>query len=216
MKTLILLICFLILFLSLLVGEVNNPLKLREPEQYGVFFINQLPPEYVEDYYLLYVERLYYDEDNARLNIYFLEKALIAPFRYPSKALCLLPTKDSEKKYQQLLKMHFYLKIMQNYLYIGALYDKKNIYYFHKDFKKDLVKSLNYAKFYYNYAQNYWKKVVETANQANMINEKVNIEFLENELYLILNRETEVDWDYDYTINLHLSTLNDNLKKLAD
>lgn len=203
-----------IIYSNILNAELNNPLKLKGPEQYGVFFINQKPPEYLEDYYQLYAERLYYNEDNIRVNVYFLEKGLHAPFRHPSKALCLLKTEDEGKRYKNLLIMRMYLKIMQNYLILGALYDKKNIYYFNLDFKEDLKKSLTIAQYYYTLSKDYWKKVLNYADKANRIKAKIEIETLENELYLILNRENEVDWDYDYTIGLHLSLLDANLKKL--
>ncbi len=207
--TMIILLCS-----NSLSAELNNPLKLKGPEQYGVFFINQKPPEYLEDYYQLYAERLYYNEENIRVNVYYLTKGLHSPFRHASKALCLLKNEEEGKRYKNLVIMRMYLKIMQNYLLLGALYDKKNIYYFNMDFKEDLKKSLTIAKYYYNLSRDYWKKVLNYAEKANSISAKIEIESLENELYLISHRDTEVDWDYDYTIDLHLNLLNENLKKL--
>lgn len=194
----------------------NYAKGLKGPSLYGVYFINKKPPEYLEDYFQLYSERLYYGEDEIKLNIYFLEKGLNSPFRHPSKALCLLKTELEKKKYESLLKMHLYLKIMQNYLLLGRLYDKRIIYYFNMPFKEDLKKSLNIAKNYYNIAKNYWQKVLFYANEASKVNSTIELDWLENELYLILNRDKEVDWDYDYTFKLHLDKLESNLRKLEN
>jgi len=209
-------IFFIILIIDSLYSEtITNYAKgLKGPSLYGVYFINKKPPEYLEDYFQLYSERLYYGEDEIKLNIYFLERGLNSPFRNPSKALCLLDNPLKKKKYEILLKMHLNLKIMQNYLLLGRLYDKRIIYYFNMPFKEDLKKSLNIAKFYYNKAKEYWEKVLIYANSAGKINETIPIDWLENELYLISNRDKEVDWDYDYTFKLHLNKLESNLKKL--
>ncbi|MDD5067442.1 MAG: hypothetical protein PHF84_10405 [bacterium] len=208
-------IIIILLFIICPVGaEINNPLKLKGPEQYGVFFINQKPPEYLEDYYQLYAERLCYNEEDIRLNVYFLEKGLRSSFRHPSKALCLLRNEQEGKKYKNLIIMHMYLKIMQNYLTLAHQYDKKEIYYFNLDFRDDIKKSFATAKYYYNLARDYWKKVLAYAEKAGRTNAMTAWDHLENELYLILNRDQEVDWDYDYTISLHLNVLEANLKQL--
>lgn len=195
-------------------AEINNPLKLKGPEQYGVFFINQKPPEYLEDYYQLYAERLYYNEEDMRLNVYFLEKGLRSPFRHPSRALTLLRNENEGKRYKNLIIMRMHLKIMQNYLALAHLYDKKEIYYFNLDFREDLKKSFAQAKYYYTLARDYWKKVLVWADKADRVGAVTAWDALENELYLIKNRDTEVDWDYDYTIALHLKLLEANMKKL--
>lgn len=214
-KKLIFIIIFLLIFINILSSGVNNPDNLRGPQQYGVFFINEKPPAYFEDYYLLYRKRLYYNEDNIWGNIHFLLTAINSPFRHPSKALCLLKTEEEGKKYKKLLIMHLYLLIMKDYLTLGSQYDKKYIYYFNMPFKEDLIKSLNNAKKFYNIAKDFWKKVLQYSDAADKIKARTSIDYLEDELYFILNREKEVDWDYDYTIKLHLSILEKNLKKLG-
>jgi len=204
---------FIPLYLHGVVGMTNWAKKLKGVQLYGVFFINELPPEYFEDFYNLYTKRLDYDEDNIRFNIHILNLALSYPFRHPSRALCLLKTVDEGKRYKRLLVMDAYFKIMKDYLTLGSLYDKKIIYYFNMPFKKDLKESLGYAKYYYNLAKDYWKKVLYYAGEANKINARVDIDSLEDELYKILHRDKFVDWDYDYTFKLHLKKLEANLKK---
>ena len=103
---------------------------------------------------------------------------------------------------------------MQNYLTLGALYDKKYIYYYNMPFREDLIKSLNKAKKYYNLAFDFWKVVLKYAEKTDKIKTRIPMEFLEDELYSIQNRTKEVDHDYDFTINLHLNHLEKNLKKL--
>ncbi len=216
MKKILLFILVLIFYANLSGAEtITNYAKgLKGPALYGVYFINKLPPEYLEDYYELYSKRMYYGQDEILLNVYFLKKGLVSPFRHTSKALCLLTTPDEEKRYRLLLQMHLNLKIMQNYLLLGRLYDKRIIYFFNMPFKEDLIKSLNIAKYYYNLAKTYWPKVLSYADEAVKIDARIPLDYLEDELYSIMNRDKEVDWDYDYTFNLHLTKLDDNLKKL--
>ncbi|MBN1897556.1 MAG: hypothetical protein JW827_02170 [Spirochaetes bacterium] len=216
-KKLIIIILTVILGTLTLSAEVmtNAAKGLKGPALYGVYFINKKPPEFLEDYYDLYAKRMYYGEDEIHLNVYFLKKGLISPFRHASKALCLLKTPQEETKYRNLLKMHLNLKIMQNYLYLGRLYDKRIIYHFNMPFKEDLIKSLNIAKFYYNLAREYWPRVLAWAGEASKIDVRIDMDFLEDELWSIQNRDKEVDWDYDYTFDIHLSGLEKNLKKLS-
>ncbi len=213
-KIMILLVLFLFNLVNMLSGGANNPDNIQGPEQYGIFFINEKPPEYVEDYYLLYRKRLYYNEHNIWANIHYLLTALKAPWRLPSKALCLLKTEDEGRRYKALMRMHIHILIMQNYLTLGSLYDRKILYWYNMPFKKDLVKSLNKAKKFYSIAGDYWKKVLQYVGEADKIKASITIDHFEDELYLIMNREKEVDWDYDFTINLHQSILEKNLKKL--
>ncbi|MBU1076277.1 MAG: hypothetical protein KKH98_03225 [Spirochaetes bacterium] len=208
------LIIIVLLAAGSLSAGINNPDNIQGVEQYGLFYINQKPPEYFEDFYQLYNKRLYYGEDNIRANMRYLFTALRSQFRHPSKALCLLKNEQEEKKYKALLTMHVYVKIMQNYLTLGSLYDKRYIYHFNMPFKEDLKKSLQYAKFYYTKAKQYWQKVLKYAGDASGYKERISIAYLEDELYFILNRNEEVDWDYEYTFNLHLSHLEKNLRKL--
>ncbi len=214
-QRLILIIIFLFILFNPLYSGINNPDNIRGPEQYGVFFINEKPPEYVEDYYLFYRKRLYYNEHNIWVNIHYLLTALKAPFRHPSKALCLLKTEEEGRRYKKLMKMHLNFLIMKNYLTLGTLYDKKIIYWFNMTFKKDLIKSLKKAGIFYNYAKDFWKKVLQHAAEADKINAVISIDYIEDELYLINNRKKEVDWDYDFTIDLHQGILKKNLKKLG-
>ena len=112
----IVLLYFIPLNLKAVIGMTNWAKKLKGSQLYGVFFINELPPEYFEDFYNLYSKRLYYNEDNIRFNIHIINLALSYPFRHPSKALCLLKTLDEGKRYKRLLVMDAYLRIMKDYL----------------------------------------------------------------------------------------------------
>ncbi len=213
-KLVIILLLLIPLHLEAVSGMTNWAKKLKGVQLYGVFFINELPPEYFEDYYQLYSKRFMFTEDNIRFNIHILNLALSYPFRYPTKALCLIKNKKERERYKKLLIMDVNIKLMKCYLTLGSLYDKKIIYYYNMPFKKDLKKSLNYAKYYYNLAYKYWKKVLQLVDEISKINARVDLDYIEDEYYQIQNRDKFVDWDYDYTINLHLTQLNKNLKKL--
>ena len=59
-------------------------------------------PHYVEDYYLLYGMKQYYNENSLRMNILRMQKALFCKFRHPSEALVKLETEPEYKKYRKL------------------------------------------------------------------------------------------------------------------
>jgi len=182
---------------------------------WGIYHLNQPPVYYAEDYYLLYAQRNYYGEDEIKLNIVFMQGALKSPFRPPYKALVKLPTPKHQKKYQSLIKMRCNLRILKDYLYLGRLYDMPELRFFHPEVKEDLIKSLNFAKYYYEVAEGYWIEVKKHAVDAYLLDDvKVDLPDLEDEMALIINRD--VDWQFDRIIKYHLERVNYNIKQLEE
>jgi hypothetical protein len=180
---------------------------------WGVYYLNQPPVYYAEDYYSLYARRNYYNEPEINLNIVYMQGALKSPFRPAYKALVPLHTELEQKKYRSLIRMHCNLRILQDYLYLGRQYDMQDLYFYHKEFKDDLIKSLRTAKFQYETAQGYWTEVKRHAVDAYLLRETaVGLDDLEDEMELIVTRD--VDWQYDRILRVHLDKVEANLRRL--
>ncbi len=130
--------------------------------------LHQWHPVYVEDFFLLYTLQNYYNTQDIKRNIYFLEIALTRKFRHPSQALCKIQNEEEYHKYRLLMFMHINLKIMRSYLRMGSKFDKRHLYFYNLDFADDLKKSFAVAEFYYNKSSPYWQKAKEYAAQASV------------------------------------------------
>ena len=181
--------------------------------KFGVYYINQPKIYYCEDYYDLYARRNYYNQDEICLNILFMQGALKSPWRPAYRALLPLHTEQEQKKYRDLIRMHLNLRILQDYLYLGRLYDMQDLYFYHRDFTDDLVKSLQFAEYYYGIAAGYWIEVKRHAVDAFLMKDvRIGLDTLEDEMNLIVFRD--VDWQFDRIINTHLEKVRQNLERL--
>jgi hypothetical protein len=195
-------------------GITNYALKERSGYGlYGLYFRNQPPVYYAEDYYKLYSQPDYYTEGDIDLNILFMQGALKQPFRPAYKALVPCLTERQHEKYKDLLRMHMNIRIMQDYLLLGRQYDMTELYYYQKPVTEDLIKSLTIAEGYYLKAASTWSEVRRWAAESYIIKEvRVDLDSLEDEAVLIIGRE--VDWQYDRIIAKHLARVSANLEKL--
>ncbi len=181
--------------------------------RYFLYYINQPPIYYAEDFYLLYAKRCYYGEEEINLNIVFMQGALKSPYRPAYDSLVPIHSEIEHEKYRNLLKMHMNIRILQDYLTLGRLYDMQTIYFYHADFKDDLIQSLQRAEYYYLIAQDYWIEVKKYAVDAYTMREvQINLDNLEDEMRLIVQRD--VDWQYDRILNIHLAKVRANIEKL--
>ena len=170
----------------------------------------QTQPHYVEDFYLLYSMPLYYNENSLRANIKRLKFALNTRFRHPKNALIRINSRQEYTKYRRLLFMHINILIMRNYLKIGVRYDKRRIYFYDKDFKKHIVKSLKIAKKMYEHARPYWKQAKKLAQNASEIKITLNMGRIESERYSIITGEI----DYGRIISGYISRVQRKQQKL--
>ena len=158
-------------------------------------------PHYLEDYYLLYGMKLYYNETSLRQNIEMLETALKCKFRHPSQALVRVETEDEYLKYRKLMFMHINIMIMRNYLKIGARYDKVSIRFTDAAFAKEILDSLDIAIKIYKQALPYWSEAKKHAEAASRIKITTKMSNIESERYQIVKDEL----DYGKIIKDHIA-----------
>lgn len=151
----------------------------------------QVVPHYVEDFYLLYGMKLYYDENSLRENIRNLSMALSTKFRHPSQALVKVETPDEYEKYKNLILMHINYLLMRDTMKIAARYDKRKVLFFNMDFAKEIDASLDIADSLYAEALPYWKEVRQFADKASQYKITTELSVLESERYAVIRGETD-------------------------
>jgi hypothetical protein len=140
-------------------------------------------------------------------NIYWLEKALKADFANPLYALALIENETQWEKYRDLFYMHIYLKLIEQYLYLGNKWNKRNAYFYNAPWKEQNLESLETAETCYRTALYYWDSAVEWAAKSRerrfrWINLQ-KVQFWEDEALRI----EEGDLNYEKTINRELDLL---------
>lgn len=161
----------------------------------------QTVPHYLEDYYLLYGMKLYYNETSLRQNIEMLKTGLRCKFRHPSQALVRVETEEEYLKYRKLMFMHINIMIMRNYLKIGARYDKVSIRFTDEAFAKEILDSLDIAIKIYKEALPYWDEAKKHAGAASRIKITTKMSNIESERYKIVHDEL----DFEKIIKDHIS-----------
>jgi hypothetical protein len=180
----------------------------------GVLVLLLLPPrlgayyvQYKEQYYRLYHLHYIQYPDDTMENIYWLEKALKADFANPLYALALIEDQTQWEKYRYLFTMHIYLKLIEQYLYLGNKWNKRNAYFYNAPWKEQNLESLETAETCFRSALSYWKDAVEWAAKSRdrrfrWINLQ-RVQFWEDEALRI----EEGDLDYEAIINRELALL---------
>jgi hypothetical protein len=161
---------------------------------------------YAEEFYL-YVMNLYHTNPSLDRNIRFLQWALKAPFDNPVKSLALIQTENDFKRYKALFRMHCNLLIIDSYLQLARRFDKEHVYYFNLWYAQKLKKSFTIAQYYYETGLNYWEEAQKYAVLSGSIPGRINIDFWEEELYLIENGKL----DYETIITAHLAKLKERI-----
>jgi len=169
-------------------------------------------PHHLEDYYLLFGMKLYYNENSLRKNIDMLKAGLNSKFRHPSEALVTVDTEEEYLKYRKLMFMHINLMIMRNYLKIGARYDKRNIKFYDATFAKDINDSLDIARKMYQEAIPYWEEAKKHANESSRIKITTKLSNIESERFKIITG----DLDFKKIINVHITGVNKKQEKLKN
>jgi hypothetical protein len=165
--------------------------------------------QYKEQYYrLFHLHYIQYPDDTME-NIYWLEKAIKADFANPLYAVALIENEIQWEKYRYLFTMHLYLKLIEQYLYLGNKWNKRNAYFYNAPWKEQNLESLETAETCFKTALYYWKDAVEWAAKAQdrrfrFIN-LGKVQFWEDEAGRI---ETGV-LDYEKIINRELELLNE-------
>jgi len=122
---------------------------------------------YKEQYYrLFHLHYIQYPDDSME-NIYWLEHAMKADFANPLYALALIENEIQWEKYRYLFNMHINLKLIEQYLFLGNKWNKRNAYFYNAPWKDQNLKSLETAETCYRTALYYWDEAVAWSEKAN-------------------------------------------------
>ena len=160
-----------------------------------------------EQYYrLFHIHYIQYPDDTIE-NIYWLEKALKADFCNPLYALALIENETEWEKYRYLFNMHINIKLIEQYLFLGNKWNKRNAYFYNAPWKEQNLESLETAETCFRTALYYWDEALKWAEKARakkfyFINLQ-KVQFWEDEVHRIESGEL----NYGKTINRELALL---------
>jgi hypothetical protein len=162
---------------------------------------------YKEQYYELYHLHYIQYPDDTMENIYWLEQAIKADFANPLYALALIENQTQWEKYRCLFMMHLNLKLIEQYLFLGNKWNKRNAYFYNAPWKEENLESLETAETCYRAALSYWKDAVEWAEKSRerrfRFIDLPKIQYWQDEAYRV---ETG-DLNYEKTITRELERL---------
>jgi hypothetical protein len=121
---------------------------------------------YKEQYYRLYHLHYIQNPNDSMENIYWLEQALKADFANPLFALALIENETQWEKYRYLFMMHAHLKLIEQYLWLGNKWNKRNAYFYNAPWKEQNLESLATAERCYRAALSYWEAAQSWAEKA--------------------------------------------------
>ena len=171
------------------------------------FPVNGYFVTYKEQYYrLFHLHYIQYPDDSME-NIYWLEQAIKADFANPLYALALIEDEVQWEKYRYLFNMHIHIKLIEQYLFLGNKWNKRNAYFYNAPWRDQNLESLETAETCYRTALYYWDEAVAWAERANerrfrWINLQ-RVQFWEDEAFRIENGTL----NYGRTIRRELASL---------
>jgi hypothetical protein len=170
-------------------------------------FLGAYPVQYKEQYYrLFHLHYIQYPDDTME-NIYWLEKALQADFANPLYAVALIKNEGEWEKYRCLFMMHLNLKLIEQYLFLGNKWNKRNAYFYNAPWKAQNLESLETAETCFRTALYYWRDARDWAakareNRFRFVN-LPRVQFWEDEAFRI----EEAALDYEKIITRELDLL---------
>jgi len=186
-----------------------------------VFLVCSLPVNsyvvtYKEQFYrLFHVHYIQYPEKSIE-NIYWLEQAVNAPFANPLYALALIENEIQWEKYRYLFTMHINIKLLEQHLFLGNKYNKRNAYFYNAPFKDSILESLEIAETCYKAALFYWEEALVWAEKANEKRlrwiDLPRVQFWQDEAYRIENNTL----NYGRTIERELVRLKNVREKFQE
>ena len=120
-----------------------------------------------EQFYRLFHVHLNQDPDNVIENIYWLEQALNAPFANPLFALALIENEVQWEKYRYLFMMHINIKMTEQHLRLGNMWNKRNAFFYNAPWREEIVSSLETAETCFRASLFYWEQALLWAEKAN-------------------------------------------------
>ena len=152
--------------------------------------------KYKEDYYKLYHIHYQQNPDDCIENIYWLEKAVQADFCNPLYASAKITTKTEWEKYRYLFQMHLNLKLIEQHLRLGRIYDKKFAYFYDAPWKEEYLSNIEKAISCYEAGYYYWQEAQLWAEKANT--KKFNFLYITDLQYWEDERERIKTGDLNY------------------
>ena len=135
---------------------------------FGAQDANAYVVKYKEDYYRLYHVHYQQLPDDCMENIYWLEKAVNADFCNPQYAMAKIETEAQWEKYRALFMMHLNLKLIEQHLRLGRIYDKDVAYFYDAPWKDEYLRDLEKALSCYEACYYYWEEAKLWAEKANV------------------------------------------------
>lgn len=124
--------------------------------------------KYKEDYLKLYHVHYAQLPDDCMENIYWLERAVSADFANPRYAYVKIENEEQWEKYRYLFQMHVNLKLIEQHLRLGRIYDKKVAYFYDAPWRDEYLRNLEKTKSCYEAAYYYWQEARLWAEKANV------------------------------------------------
>lgn len=136
-----------------------------------MFFVlsqNALPyyAQYKEQFYKLFHVHYQQFPDDVIENIYWLEKATKADFCHPQNALTQISDRDEWEKYRYLFMMHVNLKLIEQHLRLGRIWDKKEVKFYDYPWKEEYLRNSEKTKDAYTACYTYWEEAKLWAEKA--------------------------------------------------
>lgn len=124
--------------------------------------------KYKEDYYNLFHVHYQQLPEDCLENIYWLEQAVKSDFCNPQYALAKIENEKQWEKYRCLFQMHLNLKLIEQYMRLGRIYDKKVAYFYDAPWKQEYLDDLNKTLECYKTGYYYWQEAKLWAEKANI------------------------------------------------
>lgn len=163
---------------------------------FGIIQANAYVVKYKEDYYKLY--HIHYAQlpDDCMENIYWLEKAVNADFANPLYAYTKIENEEQWEKYRYIFQMHLNLRLIEQHLRLGRIYDKKVAYFYDAPFKDEYLRNLEKTLSCYKACYYYWTEAQIWAEKASTT--KFNFLYITNLQNWEDERERIVSGKLDY------------------
>ena len=169
--------------------------------------LNAYVVTYKEQFYRLYHIHYVQTPDDTMENIYWLEKALAADFCNPLNAYALIENELQWEKYRYLFMMHINLKLVEQHLFLGNKWNKRNAYFYNAPWKEQNLECLEIAETCFRTALYYWEEALVWAEKLRdrrfRFMNLQRVQFWEDEAGRIENKKL----DYAKTINRELRLL---------
>jgi hypothetical protein len=178
--------------------------------------LSAYPVQYKEQFFKLYHLHYIQYPDDTMENIYWLERAVRADFANPLYAMARIENETQWEKYRYLFMMHLNLKLIEQYLFLGNKWNKRNAYFYNAPWKEQNLESLETADTCFRTALYYWKDALEWGLKAQdrrfrFIN-LTQVQFWEDEAARLENKSL----DYEKIIRRELTLLENVRSRFQD